>query len=120
MKQVYLILPIKTVSEANSRESWRAKNRRKRSQAFEVEIEWKQAMKGRAVSLPCVVTLTRIASRLLDDDNLRSAFKGVRDCVAALVGVDDGSDLIRFEYKQERRAKRTYDVKIEVESEAER
>lgn len=109
------MLPIKTVSEANSREHWRVKNRRKRAQQAEVNVEWKRAVK-RKVTLPCVVRLTRVAPNMLDDDNLRSAFKGIRDEVARLVGVDDGSDQIRFEYEQHKSEGRGhYDVFIEVE-----
>ncbi len=50
---------------------------------------------------PLVCTLTRIG-RKLDDDNLASAFKAVRDQVAAELGVDDGSDAVAWRYAQER------------------
>lgn len=39
---------------------------------------------------PWTVTLTRIASREFDDDNLQAAFKAFRDEVAAVLGVNDG------------------------------
>ncbi len=39
---------------------------------------------------PPTVRLTRIAPRRLDSDNLAFAFKGVRDGIAAVLGVDDG------------------------------
>lgn len=116
MKILSLILPIRIVSEANSREHWRRRNKRKQAQQREVDIEWKQAMRGRSVPLPCVVTLTRIAPRLYDDDNLRGAFKGIRDQIARLVGVDDADERIKFEYRQERRAPKQYDIFIEVEA----
>lgn len=55
-------------------------------------------------STPLLVTLTRIApSSGLDDDNLASALKSVRDQVAAWLGVDDKlRDIVRYEYEQER------------------
>jgi hypothetical protein len=44
------------------------------------------------------VVLTRVAPRELDDDNLRSSFKGIRDEVAKRIGVDDRSKLLKWEY----------------------
>ena len=51
---------------------------------------------------PMVVTLTRIAPRALDDDNLAYAFKAVRDEVAAYFGVNDNDPRIEWVYRQER------------------
>lgn len=64
-------------------------------------------------ALPCVVTLTRIApSNGLDDDNLASALKGVRDAFAVWIGVDDKRrDVVRYQYEQERGP---WAVRIEV------
>lgn len=48
-----------------------------------------------------VVKLTRERGprgRRLDDDNLRAGMKAVRDGVADALGVDDGSDRVRWEY----------------------
>lgn len=47
-----------------------------------------------------VVTLTRVGTRLLDDDNLGAALKSVRDAVAHRLGVDDGKDWVRWQYAQ--------------------
>ena len=63
--------------------------------------------------LPLLVTITRIGPRKLDDDNLASACKYVRDQIAAAVGVDDGSDRYTWRYGQ-RRGK--YGVDVEVTS----
>ena len=52
--------------------------------------------------LPCVVTLTRISARGLDDDNLQGAFKAVRDSVADALGVDDRMrEIVRYEYGEQ-------------------
>jgi hypothetical protein len=49
------------------------------------------------------VTLMRPIARIpLDTDNLSGAFKGVRDEVAAFLGVDDRSDRIHWVYTQEK------------------
>ena len=63
------------------------------------------------------VTLTRVAPRELDDDNLASAFKAIRDEVAAFVGLDDGSKRFTWAYRQERGL---YAVRIRLEVEHER
>lgn len=49
---------------------------------------------------PLLVTLTRVGPRKLDDDNLQGAFKHVRDQIAAMVGLDDGSDQYTWVYRQ--------------------
>ena len=50
--------------------------------------------------LPCVVRLTRLGGRELDDDNLRRAVKAVRDTGAAWLGVDDADPRARWRYRQ--------------------
>lgn len=47
-------------------------------------------------------TLTRIAAKRLDDDNLAFAFKAIRDEVAAIAKIDDGSPRWTWRYQQER------------------
>lgn len=50
---------------------------------------------------PAIVTLTRFASRSLDDDNLSGAFKAPRDAVAGWLGQSDAADsLITWRYDQ--------------------
>ncbi len=52
--------------------------------------------------LPCTVTLTRIAVRALDDDNVATAMKRCRDGIAKALCVDDRHrDIVRYEYAQE-------------------
>lgn len=46
------------------------------------------------------VGIIRVSARELDDDNLRSAYKGFRDAIAASLGFDDGDKRIRFSYSQ--------------------
>lgn len=53
--------------------------------------------------LPVDVTLTRIAPRELDDDNLAYAFKAVRDGVADALGLKNDRDpRVSWSYSQER------------------
>lgn len=68
------------------------------------------------------ITITRIGANRLDDDNLISACKPVRDEVAQWLGVDDGSPRMQWCYEQrvERlidptpRAKRVYRTWVEI------
>lgn len=114
MKQLEFSMPIRVFSETNAREHWGKKFKRKKAQKQETRIEWKRAAGRRRISLPCVVRLTRIGSRPLDDDNLGESFKAIRDQIAAEIGVDDGSSLIKFEYAQEAIGKREYAVRVQV------
>ena len=75
MQRIILNIPIDTVSEMNCSQHWRVKAKRHKSQQFFVQL----AMKPHKVQLPCTVKMIRLSSRELDDDNLASAFKWIRD-----------------------------------------
>src|SRR5690606_1669464 len=51
---------------------------------------------------PLVVRLVRISPRAMDGDNLESAFKRVRDGIAAVIGIDDREDAIEYLPDQQR------------------
>ncbi len=110
---ITLEIPIKTVSEANSREHWRVKNKRKQNQQAAVWF----SLQSRSAFLPppILVTLERIGKRLLDDDNLASSFKGIRDMVAAFYCLDDGdTKAVRWKYSQS--IGRDYAIRITISS----
>jgi hypothetical protein len=96
---------------ANLREHWRV--RHKRVQAQRQLVALYIGGKPRP-TLPVVVTLTRIAPRALDGDNLQSAFKAVRDQVATWLRVDDADPRVRWEYAQRRGGVGEYAVSIGV------
>lgn len=103
--RVVISLPIDTVSEANraSHEHWRKRQDRARAQRLAAANAVRLASKaGLGSVLPAVVTITRVASRSLDDDNLASSQKAIRDGIADALGIDDGSDRVLWRYKQER------------------
>jgi hypothetical protein len=120
IKQIDFMVPgLKTVSELNSREHWGARNRRKQDQQQLVAVAMSNALARRTVELPCVVRLTRIGPKKLDEgDNLSSAFKGIRDQIARQLGVDDGGDQVQFQYAQMPIGSRDYAVKVEISSRA--
>lgn len=108
-----LEIPMQTVSEMNSRDHWRARNQRRVAQRKEIYYEWRMNVRRRP-SLPCTVRLTRLGPQLLDTDNLAASFKFCRDVIAELIGVDDGSDQIKFVYDQMQSV--MYGIVIEVQS----
>lgn len=101
-------LPLTTVSEANRRDHWRVKSKRVRLQRRTA------AALVPGCPLPCVVTLTRISPRMLDDDNLQSALKAVRDGVADRLGVDDRDPRVEWRYAQRKGAQKGVEVEFGV------
>lgn len=104
-----ITLPLRTYSLANQREHWAKKAKR-------TKAERKAAyMACPRVSLPCIVTLTRIAPRELDTDNLTGALKAVRDGVADRLGIDDADRRVWWMYAQRSDAPKTYGVEIHIQ-----
>ena len=63
-----------------------------------------------------IVRLTRLMGprgRMLDDDNLRSALKSVRDAVAQWLRADDADERITWVYARPERAEQ-WGVRVEV------
>ncbi len=109
-------IPLHIPSVANLREHWSTKAKRTKSQRNAVVLArhgggFLSAIAAITRGEPLVCTLTRIG-RKLDDDNLASAFKAVRDQVAEELGVDDGSDAVAWRYAQE---KGKAGIRIEIE-----
>ena len=90
-------IPIKLPSLLNSRMNWRKMLRLKKGQREET---WYALREEVIPSPPLVVTITRYGPRQLDDDNLAASCKYVRDEIARKVGVDDGSTLYLWQYRQ--------------------
>jgi crossover junction endodeoxyribonuclease RusA len=96
---INISLPIRTVSEANSREHW-AKKAKRAAQQRAIVFASLRNMRAEEIPPPIVVKLTRVGRRFLDDDNLARSFKAVRDGIADAIGVDDGDSRIRWHYAQ--------------------
>ena len=61
----------------------------------------RESLKNKTIpDLPLVIEITRIGPRVMDDDNLVSSCKYVRDEIARTIGIDDGSKLCTWIYKQ--------------------
>jgi hypothetical protein len=107
-----IVLPLRTVSEANGREHWAAKARRvklHRQGAY-----WQLRASGALRHLPCVVTLVRVAPRDLDGDNLQSSLKACRDGVADWLQVDDRDPRVTWNYEQRKGQPKEYAVEVIV------
>lgn len=105
-KRAQYLIPMQTVSEANKSEHWSKKHKRHKTQKWQIRCAFSTHMPK--VQLPALVKLIRISPRSLDDDNLTSAFKWIRDEIGAkLTGDDrpgrgDGDPRIKWMYDQEK------------------
>lgn len=115
---IVLTIPVKIESSLNLREHWRTRANRNTSHRAAAFIGLR-SVKFRQDMVPCTVTLTRIAPRELDDDNLQGGFKSVRDGVADWLGLNDNDKRITWLYAQERGAPKHYAARIEIEAMAE-
>jgi hypothetical protein len=103
--------PLRTES-LNKKEHYHVKAKRVKNERTVVAWELVRQMKTKP-ELPCVVTFTRLAPRLLDEhDNLPGSFKHVVDALCKHIGIDDGSEKISFKYKQEKSS--TYHIRIDI------
>lgn len=100
-------VPIRLPSLANTRVHWRRMARIKKNQRTAVWIAMRELW---IPPLPLVILIVRVGPRRLDNDNLQSACKYVRDEIARKVGVDDGSPQYTWQYDQ-----RTGDYGVDVE-----
>lgn len=100
-------LPLRIESVANLREHWSVRAKRAKAHKH-------AALAVPKHPLPCVVTLTRIAPRELDDDNLQSGFKALRDGIAARFGVDDRDPRVRFVYRQQKGPPKVYAARVAI------
>jgi hypothetical protein len=103
-----LDLPVTTVSETNQRCHWTVKARRVKTQRYAVAYCWLALPVAMRVGIvQCIdtfgltVTLVRVGGRRMDDDNLRAAFKAIRDELAKQMAVDDGDPAVRWNYRQQ-------------------
>lgn len=92
-------LPLRVVNGLNQREHWTKRAKRAKSDRLIAGLATPAGLKP-----PLTITLTRIYTkrgRPFDTDGCAAAFKGVRDGIADKIGIDDGSPLLTWAYKQE-------------------
>lgn len=111
-ENVVILVPVRVESTPNIREHWQARAKRAREHK---SATWYSMKASKApYALPCAVTLTRVAPRSLDTDNLAAGLKAVRDGVALWLQVDDADPRIEWRYAQRRGGVREYGVEVEV------
>lgn len=120
-------LPIRTTAEGNAREHWAQRAQRARCQKVAVQMGLMEHVRPRREALrasPLRILLVRIAPRLIDDDNVVSAMKAVRDGVVEALsrgkrGRGDGPrDGIAWSYAQEKSTRpHAYAIRIRIEVE---
>ena len=107
-------LTIHTISEMNWRGHWAI--RRKRFDAHKKAVQIAMSVIDRSTwAPPYQVTMVRCSAGTLDDDNLTSSLKAVRDAVANELGYDDGGKEISWVYKQEKAPRKTRKVWVEIQ-----
>lgn len=115
MRPVVVELPVRIISEANSRQHWRKAAARKRVHRMTARTMLQMYSRPMGETEQFTITLTRVAPRKLDDDNLASGFKAVRDGVADWLGIDDGSPRLRWQYAQHKGDAGKYCAWVKVE-----
>lgn len=112
MTNVLVRVPLRIVSVANMREHWATKAKRVKAHRQAARLSVGARLMPREGTL--VVTLTRVAPRALDTDNLASALKATRDGVADALDVADNDPRIDWRCTQMRGAAREYAVWISI------
>lgn len=111
-------VPIRLTGGLNARDGhWsgrakRVKAERKCVAAFApLPYVWRQlAMEAERFT----ITLTRVSPRAMDDDGWVGRAKGIRDEVARLLGIDDGSPRLTWRYRQAKGAPHQHKVEVHV------
>lgn len=112
MTAVAFVMPIRLVSEPNARGHW-GKRHGRASEQRGLARALAHSRGVHRMRPPCVVTITRIGKRRLDDDNAVASCKAVRDGVADALGIDDSDPRVEWRYEQE--TKQAYAVRVRVE-----
>lgn len=119
-EKTILTIPLKTVSpNVTNTQHWRI--RRKLSKIQKASVYYALLAAYPKPTVPCQVTITRIASRAMDQDNLGGALKTVIDTIADFLipnlppGKADGDPRISWVYNQEK-GSREQEIRIEIES----
>ncbi len=104
--------PIRIESTPNLREHWAVRSKRASQHRNDTYFALKAAKAPHSV--PCTVTMTRIAPRELDDDNNTAGLKNVRDGVALWLALDDADKRITWVCKQAKRGVKDYSLLVEI------
>lgn len=109
MKAYDFVLPLRTVSTLNRREHWAVRHKRNKAERTAAHLMCPR------FTLPCIVTVTRVAPRQLDGhDNLQASAKAIVDGIASKLGlITDRDERVQWRYAQE---KGPYAVRVLLEA----
>lgn len=109
--------PVRIESEMNRREHHMARYRRFAQQRMATHYAFAAVTNGKRPKIGdgLRITLTRIAPRRMDGDNLQGGFKAVRDMIAVDLWVDDGDARLTWLYEQRKGAPREYAISVRIE-----
>ena len=114
------LIPGAVPSTPNLREHWAAKARRVKKQREQsrllARLNAGLTFSADVMAFGGTVTLTRVAPRKLDDDNLAGSLKATRDGIASALGVDDGDSRVEWKYAQERCKNGEQTVRVQIEA----
>jgi len=112
-------LPLQTYSpNVTFSKHWTFRKKVSDKQKKYIWFAWKKEKPE--MRFPCIITLTRIASRDLDSDNLAGCFKNIRDQIASLIfpglpmGQADDDPRLEWRYRQEK-GTRNQQIRITIE-----
>jgi len=109
-----IAIPLRLGAALNARVHWTARAKRAKTERAIVGAALRHHP-FTADEVPSTCTLTRIAPRALDDDNLAGAFKSIRDEVAVFFDVDDGpKGPIAWRYAQRKGESKQYGIEINL------
>ena len=106
------------VSEANTSEHWSKKSSRHKMQKMLINAYMNRQQRPQP---PCLITLTRIAPRLLDaEDNLPMSMKYFKDAIADFIypglaaGRADDNANLSWTFRQQKGKVKEYALKVEI------
>ena len=114
MSQIIVNVPIRIRSEANIAEHWTAKYKHRKSILKILNNHFPQER----LTPPCTVTMTRVAPRSLDYDNLVYSMKYIRDYIAdklvpnLAAGRADNTEGLNFLYQQRKGQPKEYSLEL--------
>lgn len=114
MDSIVYTIPVYPRSSLNARLHWRARAARTKRERQAARLRTVSALMPSEPRGALLVTIERHSSGTLDGDNLQSCLKAVRDGIADALGIDDGSALIDWQYRQAKCKRGHEHVRVEI------
>lgn len=110
---ICVLLPLRIISEANQRGHWSKSAGRKALHRKTARCMLHSHARPQTPG-QIAITLTRIAPRPMDGDNMQSGCKAMRDGISDWLGIDDGSKRLTWIYAQRRGERGQYLAEVLV------